>query len=216
MSWSLSWLIVSTCTILVQQKLDILVPFTNSVLHWSVQSEFMFQTSKLVFQDISIASIFIQFVCPCPCSVFQFDVEVFLGMVACPPCTSDFLRWPGYAVLVFSLIKPWEIVQSDLHTCTSVNPSIIVATCGYSLTCHIWKVSSLSSKWVWVWYIHATYTTSSWPWLLLILIWEQTWLICAEMWIASISLSETYQNSKFSQRVYLQTALQVHALRAAY
>ena len=118
MSWSLSWLIVSTCTILVQQKLDILVAFTNSVLHRSVQSEFMFQTSKLVFRDISIASIFIQFVCPCPCSVFQFDVEVFLGMVACPPCTSDLLRWPGYAVFVFPFI---EIVQSDMHT--SISPA---------------------------------------------------------------------------------------------
>jgi len=110
----------------------------------------------------------------------QFDVEVFLGMVACPPCTSDLLRWPGYAVLVFPFI---EIVQSDMHT--SISP---VATYGYSLTCHIWKVSCLSSKWVWVWYIHAAY---SWPWLLLLLIWEQTWLICAEMWIVSISLSET-------------------------
>ena len=46
----------------LQQKPDILVAFTNSVLHQSVQSEFMSQTSKLVFLDISIVSIFTQFV----------------------------------------------------------------------------------------------------------------------------------------------------------
>ena len=51
--------------ILVQQKSDTLVVFTNSVLHQSVRSEFMFQTSKLVSRDISIVSIFIQFLCPC-------------------------------------------------------------------------------------------------------------------------------------------------------
>ena len=38
---------------------------------------FMFQTSKLVSWDISVVSIFIQFVRLCPCSVFQFEVEVF-------------------------------------------------------------------------------------------------------------------------------------------
>jgi len=51
--------------LLVQQKPDTLVVFTNSVLHQSVRSEFMFQTSKLVSRDISIVSIFIQFLCPC-------------------------------------------------------------------------------------------------------------------------------------------------------
>ena len=34
--------------ILVQQRLDVLVTFTNSVLHCSVPSEFMSQASKLV------------------------------------------------------------------------------------------------------------------------------------------------------------------------
>jgi len=43
--------------ILVQQKLDILVAFTNSVLHQSVQSEFLFQTSKLLSRDISVVGI---------------------------------------------------------------------------------------------------------------------------------------------------------------
>ena len=51
--------------ILVQQKPDTLVAFTNNVLHQSVRSEFMFQTSKLVSRDISIVSIFIQFLCLC-------------------------------------------------------------------------------------------------------------------------------------------------------
>jgi len=58
-----------------------------------------------------------------PMSLFsiQFDVEVFLGIMARPPCTSDLLRWPGYAVFVLSLIEPWEIVQSDMHT--SISPA---------------------------------------------------------------------------------------------
>jgi len=42
-------------------------------------------------------------------------------------------------------------------------PQCIVATYGYSQTCHVWKVSRLSSEWVWALYIHAAYTTSSWP-----------------------------------------------------
>jgi len=67
----------------------------------------MFQTSKPVSWDISVMSIFIQFVCPCPCSVFQFDVKVFLGVVAWLPYTSDFLRWPSYSMSLFSLIEPW-------------------------------------------------------------------------------------------------------------
>ena len=50
--------------ILVQQKVDILVAFTNSVPHRSGRSEFMSPTSKLVFLDISIVTIFIQFVYP--------------------------------------------------------------------------------------------------------------------------------------------------------
>ena len=41
-----------------------------------------------------------------------------LGVVAWLPCTSVFLRWVSYAV---SLIKPQEIVWSDLHT--SVSPA---------------------------------------------------------------------------------------------
>ena len=62
--------------ILIQQKLDILVAFSNSILHVSVRPEFMFWTSELVSRDISIVSIFIQIVCPYPCSVFQLDVKV--------------------------------------------------------------------------------------------------------------------------------------------
>ena len=61
---------VNNAYILVQQKLHILVAFTNSILHWLVWSEFMSQTSKLVFLDISFVSIFIQFVCPCLFSIF--------------------------------------------------------------------------------------------------------------------------------------------------
>ena len=161
-------------------------------LHWSVWSEFMFQTSKLVSQDISIVSIFIQFVCPCLCSVFLFDLKVFLGMVAWLPCISDFLRWPSYAVSSFSLIKPQEILWSDLHTSVP-GPQHVVATYDYSQTCHVWKVPCLSSEWVWVWYIHAAYTTSIVGQLLflfvqvwwhslwaVILIWEHPWLICAK------------------------------------
>ena len=67
---------------------------------------FMFQTSKLVSWDISVVSIFIPFVRLCPCSVFQFEVEVFLGVVAWLPCTSDFLRWPSYAMSYFR----WSIL----------------------------------------------------------------------------------------------------------
>ena len=92
----------------------------------------MFQTSELVSQDVSIVSIFIQFVCPCLCSVFLFDLKVFLGMVAWLPCISDFLRWPSYAVSSFSLIKPQEILWSDLHT------SIPTAYCSY-----IWLLPDL-------------------------------------------------------------------------
>jgi len=44
--------------ILVQQKVDIRVAFTNSVLHRSGRSEFMSPTSKLVFLDISICDNF--------------------------------------------------------------------------------------------------------------------------------------------------------------
>jgi len=55
--------------ILVQQKPDVLAAFTNSALHWTVWSEFMSQTSKVVFLDISIVRIF-QFVFSCLCSVF--------------------------------------------------------------------------------------------------------------------------------------------------
>jgi len=69
----------------------------------------MFQTSKLMSLDISI-------VCPCPCSVFHFDVKMLFGMVAWFPYTSDFLRWPSYAVFLLTLIKPQEIVWSDLNT----------------------------------------------------------------------------------------------------
>ena len=74
---------------------------------------FMFQTSKLVSWDISVVSIFIQFVRLCPCSVFQFEVEVFLGVVAWLPCTSDFLRWRSYAMSLFSLIKPRSLFSSN-------------------------------------------------------------------------------------------------------
>jgi len=38
-------------------------------------------TSKLVSREISVVSIFIQFVCP----VFQFDVKVFLGIGGLAP-----------------------------------------------------------------------------------------------------------------------------------
>jgi len=41
----------------------LLPSLTFSVLHQSVQSVFMSQTSKLVSLDISVVSIFIQFVC---------------------------------------------------------------------------------------------------------------------------------------------------------
>jgi len=127
-------------------------------LHWSVWSDFMFQSSKLVSQDISIVSIFIQFVCPCPCSVFLLDVKVFLGMVAWLPCISDFLRWPSYAVSSFSLIKPQEILWSDLHT------SIPTAYCSY-----IWLLLDLPCTmfilWVGVGVVYpcSLYHIYSWP-----------------------------------------------------
>ena len=66
--------------ILIQQKLDVLVAFSNSVLHVSLQPEFMFWTSELVSRDINFVSIFIQFVCPYLCSVFQFEVKDFCGL----------------------------------------------------------------------------------------------------------------------------------------
>ena len=48
--------------------------------------------------------------------IFLFSISVWCkGMVARLPCTSDFLRWPSYAVSYFSLIEPREIVWSDLH-----------------------------------------------------------------------------------------------------
>jgi len=44
---------------------------------------------------------------------------------------------------------------------THIHIPAYCATYGYSQTCHVQKVSCLSSEWVW--YIHAAYTTFSWP-----------------------------------------------------
>ena len=61
-------------------------------------------------------------------------------------------------VFLIFWVELQEIVWSDLHTSISQH---IIATYGYSLTCHVQKVSCLSSECVW--YIHVAYTTSSWP-----------------------------------------------------
>jgi len=47
----------------------------------------------------------------------------------------DFLRWPNYAVSIFSLFQPREYVWSDLNTLYTQH---IVATYGYSQTYHVW------------------------------------------------------------------------------
>ena len=132
MSWPPVMTYCEHCT-LVKQKLDILGVSTNNVLTlisliWVHVPDI--RTSLLGL--VSIVSIFIQFVCPCLCSVFLFDLKVFLGMVAWLPCISDFLRWPSYAVSSFSLIKSQEILWSDLHT------SIPTAYCSY-----IWLLPDL-------------------------------------------------------------------------
>jgi len=64
------------------------------------------------------------------------------------------------AKLIF-WVEPQEIVWSDLHTPISQHLVATYSLYGKSQTCHVQKVSCLSSKWVW--YIHAAYTTSSWP-----------------------------------------------------
>jgi len=68
----------------------------------------MSQISKLVFLDISVVSIFIQFVCPCLCSVFSF--KGCIGSTALPVTVAlsigygdsdPMQRWSSYAVFIF-------------------------------------------------------------------------------------------------------------------
>jgi len=67
-----------------------------------------------------------------------------------------------YCRVVYVLPMKTEKLFGLTYIATSY-PQHIKATYGYSQTCHVWKVSCLSSEWVWVWYIHAAYTTSSCP-----------------------------------------------------
>jgi len=88
--------------ILVQQKLDIIVAFTNSVLHSSVQSEFMFQTSKLMSLDISV-------VCLCPCSYFSLMKRC--SWVWWLGSHTHLTSWGGQVMLCF-YPYPQRIVQA--------------------------------------------------------------------------------------------------------
>jgi len=62
----------------------------------------------------------------------------------------------GKLCCVFDQTSRNCLVKPTVHTCTSISP----AYCSYQ-TCHIWKISCFSSKWVW--YIHSPYTRYSWP-----------------------------------------------------
>jgi len=142
--------------ILVQQKLDVLVALTNSVLHQSVRSELMSQISKAVSLDINATSSFIQYVCPCLCwcrgiritftrcigSTVLLPMTVVLVII--PTLFLNFLLFCYPYILLRFLIEPREIVWSDLHQ----YPWHIIATYSYSQTCHVQKVSCLSSEWV--------------------------------------------------------------------
>ena len=73
-------------------------------------------------------------------------------MVAWLPCTSDFL----VCCLYLNVEKLFGLTYV-IHP----YPQRIVATYGYSQTCHVRKILCLSSEWVW--YIHAAYAKSGWP-----------------------------------------------------
>ena len=143
--------------ILAQQKLDILVAFTNSVSLVLVYVSDIQTTlpghqccghfnSICMPMSLFSISVWCKSILGCdglPMHIWVLEVaKLFHVFIFFVPTLRNCLVWPTY-------IHPY--------------PQHIVATYGYSQTYHLWKVSCLSSEWVWVWYIHAAYTTSSWP-----------------------------------------------------
>jgi len=146
--------------VLVQQKLYILVAFTNGVIHRSVLS--LSQTSKLFSRDIRHCEHFNSICIPISlfsilvwCSAFHW--VWWLGSHAHLTCWGDQVMLCPY----FLCSNLGEIVWSDLYT--SISPEY----CSY-----IWLLPDLPCMkvimfilrvGVHVWYIHAACTKSSWP-----------------------------------------------------
>ena len=205
--------------ILIQQKLDVLVAFSNSVLHVSVQPEFMFWTSELVSRDINFVSIFIQFVCPYLCSVFQFEVKDFCGLtpmhiwlleVAKVYCVFTFFDWTSRNLFGLTYIIR---IPSILQLCMATpRPAMYGRYHVYPLSGFGCGISTSS------WSAAVTFCASLMTYTLwaVILIWEQTQLTCAEMWLLRrCTLSEPNFQSSPGGR-YPQTPLQVHASYPAH
>ena len=144
----LPWLSREHC-ILVQQRLDILVAFTNSVLHWSVPSEFTIMYVSDIQTGLPRHQHCDHFHSIClPMSLFSilawcigilslgalvvlccYPWQYFpLGMVAWLPCTPDFLRWRS-CVVCLSLF--WLNLEKFFGlTCMHSYPRRIVVTYG--------------------------------------------------------------------------------------
>ena len=116
--------------ILVQQKLDILAAFTNSVLHQSVWSEF--SDIQTTLPGHQCCGHFNSICMP----MSQFSISVWckglLGYGGVAPMHIWLLEVAKLFCVFISFVPTWEIVWSDLHT--SISP----AYCSY-----IWLLPDL-------------------------------------------------------------------------
>ena len=153
-------------------------------------------------------SIFRQFVSPCPCSVFQFDVKIFLGMVAWLPCKYRLLEVAKLFCVFIFLVPTWDIVWSDLHS--SVSP----AYCSYTWLlpprpamygrCHVYPLQLIA---------HVVGQLL----LLFVQFWWQFVSCNTHLRADSVNLCWNVDSQQMhSQRAYPQTLLQAHASHAAY